>query len=461
MIRLEFDAGTITLDGPNKELDLVRDLDEVIFDERTHVLRAPARVYRDVFAALFRLQREGKLTFEDHARDYGELPLELSAWREPYPHQKGAIEAWLAAGKRGVVVLPTGAGKSYVAELAIWKALRSAIVIAPTIDLMNQWYDLLSTSFERPIGILGGGYHEIEDLTVSTYDSAYIHMERLGARFGLLIFDECHHLPGPSVSMIAEMSLAPWRLGLTATPERTDGAHVRLEKMIGPFVYRKGIKDMTGSYLADYNVVTLRIPLSEEDQARYQAAREEYRMFLRIRGIRMSSQGGWGDFLRISSQSREGRRAFQAYRLQRKIALAHEGKIHKLEGLLRRHGRDRVIIFTNDNETVYDISRRFLLPAITHQTPTKERKRFLEDFNSGAIPCLVTSKVLNEGVNIPEANVAIIMAGSGTVREHVQRLGRILRRQKDKHALLYEMITEDTVEEYVSNRRRDHDAYRT
>ena len=73
---------------------------------------------------------------------------------------------------------------------------------------------------------------------------------------------------------------------------------------------------------------------------------------------------------------------------------------------------------------------------------------------------MVTSKVLNEGVNIPQANVAIIMAGSGTVREHVQRLGRILRRQKDKHALLYEMITEDTVEEYVSNRRREHDAYR-
>jgi superfamily II DNA or RNA helicase len=460
LIKLDFEAGTITLDGPREALDALPEIPGLVHDERTGVLRGPARIYRDVFAKLYRLQKEGQVQFEDQARAYEELDLSLSAWREPYPHQKGAIDAWLANGKRGVVVLPTGAGKSYVAELALWKAARSAMVIAPTIDLMNQWYDILSTSFERPVGILGGGYHEIEPLTVSTYDSAYLHMERLGDRFALLVFDECHHLPGPSVSMIAEMSLAPWRLGLTATPERTDGAHVRLIDMIGPFVYKKGIKDMTGSYLAEYNVITLKVPLSEEDARAYQEARETYRMFTRIRGIRMASKGGWGEFLRQASTSSEGRRAFKAYRLQRRIALAHEGKIHKLEGLLRRHGQDRVIIFTNDNETVYDISRRFLVPAITHQTPTKERKEYLEGFNSGRYPCLVTSKVLNEGVNIPEANVGIIMAGSGTVREHVQRLGRILRRKEGKRALLYEMITADTVEEFVSNRRREHDAYR-
>jgi superfamily II DNA or RNA helicase len=72
----------------------------------------------------------------------------------------------------------------------------------------------------------------------------------------------------------------------------------------------------------------------------------------------------------------------------------------------------------------------------------------------------VTSKVLNEGVNVPEANVAIILSGSGSVREHVQRLGRILRRTPGKEATLYELITEDTLEEHVSSRRRDHDAYR-
>ncbi|MBK8696765.1 MAG: hypothetical protein IPN17_32005 [Deltaproteobacteria bacterium] len=131
-----------------------------------------------------------------------------------------------------------------------------------------------------------------------------------------------------------------------------------------------------------------------------------------------------------------------------------------LEGLLRQHSGDRTLIFTNDNDTVYAIARRFLIPAITHQTDVKERREVLERFNSGAYPAVVTSRVLNEGVNIPEARVAIVLSGTASVREHVQRLGRILRRQEGKTAILYEVITRGTAEEHQSGRRREHDAYR-
>ncbi len=130
-----------------------------------------------------------------------------------------------------------------------------------------------------------------------------------------------------------------------------------------------------------------------------------------------------------------------------------------LARLLERHASDRVIIFTNDNATVYTIARQFLVPVITHETKTKERREVLLRFNSGVYPIVATSKVLNEGVNVPEANVAIILSGSGSVREHVQRLGRILRKSGDKEAILYEVITRGTVEEFTSNRRRQHSAY--
>ena len=83
----------------------------------------------------------------------------------------------------------------------------------------------------------------------------------------------------------------------------------------------------------------------------------------------------------------------------------------------------------------------------------------LEAFAAGHYRFLATSKALNEGVNVPEANVAVILSGSGSVREHVQRLGRILRRRKGKQAVLYEVVTRGTVEEYQSKRRRNHDAY--
>ncbi len=83
-----------------------------------------------------------------------------------------------------------------MAVLAIDDKRRSALVVAPTLDLVRQWYDLLRTSFACEVGIVGGGTYELKPLTVTTYDSACLHMDHFGARFGLVIFDECHHLPG-------------------------------------------------------------------------------------------------------------------------------------------------------------------------------------------------------------------------------------------------------------------------
>lgn len=149
-----------------------------------------------------------------------------------------------------------------------------------------------------------------------------------------------------------------------------------------------------------------------------------------------------------------------AYQTSKRLALATAAKLRALEALLQQHTKDRVLIFTADCETVYTISSSFLLPAITHLTDIKERKAILEAFNRGEYPVLVTSKVLNEGVNVPDANVGIVLSGSGSVREHVQRLGRILRKQGGKQAILYEVVTGGTVEERISLRRTAHDAYR-
>src|SRR6185369_2888908 len=108
----------------------------------------------------------------------------------------------------------------------------------------------------------------------------------------------------------------------------------------------------------------------------------------------------------------------------------------------------------------YEISRRFLVPAITHQTKVKERSRILAGLAEGSYGAVVTSRVLNEGVDVPEANVAVVLSGSGSVREHVQRLGRILRKKDGKRATLYELVTQATGETFTSERRREHSAYR-
>jgi superfamily II DNA or RNA helicase len=380
--------------------------------------------------------------------------------REPRPYQTEALEAWRVAQGRGVVVLPTGAGKTWLACLAIEDRRRSAIVLAPTLDLVRQWYDVLRTTFGRPVGVIGGGEYDVQPLTVSTYDSAYLHMEHLGDRFGLAVFDECHHLPGAAYALAARAAVAPFRLGLTATLERADGRHADLDELVGPVVYRKDIVDLSGDYLSSYETVRLTVDLSAEDRAAYEAERGVYRDFLSTNGIRMSSPSGWSDFVIRSSRTEAGRRAMQAYRRQREIAFAAPAKLDYLALLLDRHRADRVLLFTQDNATAYLIARRFLVPVITHETKVRERSEILAGLADGAYGAVVTSKVLNEGVDIPSANVAVVISGSASVREHVQRLGRILRPQDGKHAVLYELVTAGTSETSTSARRREHSAYR-
>lgn len=451
-IRITFAAGTLRLEGLAKEHAVALPAG-ARWDEREEVHRLPAIDYAEL---ILRLRAQG-IVYTDEARVYTELDRAPAVRQEPFPYQREALAAWERARCRGVVVLPTGTGKTFLATLAIASRKRSTLVVVPTLDLVNQWYDGLSAAFGAPIGVVGGGYHEVEDITVTTYDSAYIHMERLGARFGLLVFDECHHLPSASYSLAAKMCLAPFRLGLTATPERTDERGY--EDTIGPIVLRRDITELSGEYLAAYDVQRLAVPLSPEERAEYEAAREVYRSFLRANGIRMSEPDGWRRFLLLSSQSDAGRRAFTSYRRQRQLALAAPGKLRLLARLLHLHRRDRTIVFTEDNATVYQIARQFLVPAITHQTKVKERSFILSAFNEGRFNTVVTSKVLNEGVNVPQANVAIVLSGSGSVREHVQRLGRILRKAEDKLATMYEIIAAGTSEEHVSERRRDHVAY--
>lgn len=453
MVQLSFAAGTLELRGLGRG-DAAPE--GALWDARSACFRAPAAAY----AAIVRAFAKGKQPLDDRARNYVELASGARIEREPRPFQREAVEAWTAAGGRGVVVLPTGAGKSHVAVMAMDAKRRSTLVVAPTLDLVRQWYDLLRASFAMPVGIVGGGEHDVQPITVSTYDSAYLHMEHFGNRFGLVVFDECHHLPGATYRLAAEQCLAPYRLGLSATPERADGLEVDLDALIGARVYEKRIVELSGEYLADYETVRIGVELDAAEREEYEAERALYLAFLRSAGVRMSTPRGWQDFVIRSSRSEQGRRAMRAYRRQREIAFAAPGKLDVLEQLLAVHRQDRVLVFTQDNRTAHAISRRFLVPVITHQTKVRERSEILERFARGDYGAVVTSKVLNEGVDVPEASVAVIVSGSGSVREHVQRLGRILRAREGKRATLYEVVSKGTAETSTSDRRREHDAYR-
>ncbi|MBA3610224.1 MAG: DEAD/DEAH box helicase [Rubrobacter sp.] len=451
VISLRYEAGTLLASGlPDGE----RPPEPFIRDPRTREWRAPASAYREVSLAL----RETETPYTDDAAAFEKLVLESRVALEPRPYQREALAAWRRSGLRGVVVLPTGAGKTAVAMSAIERVGRSTLVVVPTLALMKQWYSILSDAFGSSVtvGLLGGGYHEITPLTVTTYDSAYIHMERYGDRFGFAVYDEVHHLPAAKNAIIPKMMLAPYSLGLTATPERPDGGHGLLPELVGPVVYRRSPEDLAGTYLAPYELIRLPIELTAHERYEYAQADAVYRDFLNKHRLSMRSSEDWQRFILVASTSHSGgREALLAARRRREIQAGAMRKGATLETLLRRHWGDRCIVFTKSVEEVYAMSRRFLIPGVTYETPARERKEILDRFREGRYRAIIASDVLNEGVDVPDANVAIILAGSASHREYVQRLGRILRPKEGKNALLYELVTTATGEEGTSRRRRE------
>jgi superfamily II DNA or RNA helicase len=453
MVQISFDQGTLVITGSPKELEPVDPY--IKWDERSDCHRAEGRHYGRIALTLHRL----KTPFDDKARLFTPQRFHAAAELTPRPHQAASLAGWIKANKNGVVVLPTGSGKTLVARLAISKTQRDTLIIVPTINLMHQWYEQLKVAFGVEVGLLGGGDKQLEAITVSTYDSALIHMETIGNRFGLLICDECHHLPAPSTRLIGIMSIAPFRLGLTATPERTDGQESDLYDLLGPLCHRVEINQLEGRFLAPYQLEHVPVTLDPDEREAYDNAYEHYKSFARSSGINFSRKEAWSQFIMLCARSREGRAAYAAYRMQKKLARASRAKLRRVWEILRLHKSERIILFTDDNATAYAIGETFFLPVITHKTKVSERKNILQGFRDGSLPFLVNSRVLNEGMDVPDVSVGVIVSGSGSVREHVQRLGRILRPKEGKQAVLYELVSEDTAEQFTSQRRRQHTAY--
>jgi len=440
---LFYDKGTIRIEG-NVHIPLAK------WDERSNCYRALAYKYREILEYLVKHE----IKFEDYViNDIIPTPL-FDADINLREYQLQAVEKWMD-DKKGVVVLPTGSGKTYVALEIIKELSTPTLVVVPTLALLDQWKEKLKIFGDYYIGEFSGRKKELKPITVTTYDSAYINIETLGNKFLLIIFDECHHLPAESYRIIAEMSIAPYRLGLTATYEREDNLHNLLPDLIGGKVFELKAKDLAGKYLANYSIRRLLIPLTDEERKKYEKSIKVFKEYIESNNIRIEDIE---DFRKIIMRTKVDEKAYEALRSwdnARKIAFNSKNKLKKLKELLEEHKNDKIIIFTRYNNLVYAISKIFLIPAITHKTDKNERKYILDGFKKGKFRAIVSSQVLDEGIDVPDANVGIIVSGTGSSREFVQRLGRILRPAagKDK-AILYELISKETKELAISRRRR-------
>ncbi|PSP74192.1 DNA repair helicase [Halobacteriales archaeon QH_9_66_26] len=442
-VTLAFEDGTVRIEGN------IPDLPFVETDPRSKTARAPGVRY----AALREALDERGVTVDDRVLDAASL--DVTSAYELREYQQEALDAWRANDDRGCLELPTGSGKTVIGLAAIEALDTAALVVVPTIDLLEQWRRECETEFHTEVGQLGGGEQNVEPLTIATYDSAYLRADDIGDRFGLAVFDEVHHLGGEGYREIARLVAAPARLGLTATFERPDGAHEIIEDLCGPLVHRIAPDDLAGEHLAAYDIKRLAVELSDAERAEYDDHRETFTNYLARSNLDMQSGSDYRKLVMRSGNDPQAREALLANQRAREVMMNADAKVTTLADLLDRHRDDRIIVFTAHNDLVYRLSERFLLPAITHQTGAAERRAILAKFREGTYSRVVAANVLDEGVDVPAANVAVVLSGSGSTREFTQRLGRILRpTEDDRRALLYEVVTEGTAEESVAERRR-------
>jgi superfamily II DNA or RNA helicase len=373
------------------------------------------------------------------------------------PEQEIALAAWKAAG-RGVLVMPTGTGKTEVALTIMAHMPMATLIVAPVRDLMYQWHRRILEGVGYDAGVIGDSVFRVEPVCVTTYESACIHMEKLGDRFALIVFDECHHLPGDMRRDAACMSAAPRRLGLTATLERSDGRHVDLDRLIGPIVYRLPLAEVRGQTLADYDVVRVPVHLSAEEQARYNALSARVRVYLAHRR-KQEPAYSWEDLCSETGKDPAARRALTAFFARKAIEDRALEKLRVLEDIFRLHAGSSVLIFAGSNAMARDVSRRFLIPCLLNHCGKNERLDILHGLRDGIYPALVANQVLDEGVDVPDVKVAVVIGGTASTRQAQQRLGRILRRAGNARAVLYEVVCADTRDEQRSRRRRGNDAY--
>ena len=392
-----------------------------------------------------------------------ELEAPLLDPRTPRPYQREALDRWRAVGGRGTVVLPTGAGKTLVALLAIHELQAGACIVAPTRALVAQWFTQLADAFgaER-VGAWYGDEKDVRPLTVTTYHSAFPLLERWGERFALLVLDEVHHLADTSAGEARawhdalRIAPSPHRLGLTATyPDAHDG---ELRRLVGPVAYRRTIGEMADAELARFALVRRYVRLSSREETRYAALTETYERHVRTAGYRergATPADAWRLFAARARRSPEARRALRAFHERERLVRLAAGKLREAERILRAHPAEQAILFCGGTDAAQAISRALAIPMITASTPASERHALLGALAREELRAVASVRVLDEGWDVPTAKLGIVLGDStrGSGHQHAQRLGRLLRRQGDAVASLYEIVAAGTYEFFASQKR--------
>lgn len=392
---------------------------------RARIGDATAWVAEDRTAEVKRTLYEAGYPVQDH-RDLESgdaLPVDLTLELRPY--QADWVQRF-ADAKSGVLVGPPGSGKTVAALGIVADIEGETLILVPSRDLAAQWRERIladTTLTPDQVGEYHGGTKEIRPVTIATYQTAGMDRHRMlfdSRKWGLIVYDECQHIPSPVSRRSADLQ-TKHRLGLSATPIREDDLEREIYTLIGPPIGTDWNALFDAGYVAEPEVEIRYLPWASEMH------RNEYG----------------------SSEGHE----------KRQLAATNPAKVQEIEAILRENPGSKSIVFVEFIDQGDAIAEALGVPFISGETPHARRSRLFDRFRSGPLDTIVVSRVGDEGIDLPDTEVAIAASGlGGSRRQGAQRAGRTMR--PVGKARMYVLATRGTREEDFARQRTQHLAAR-
>ena len=381
------------------------------------------------------------------------LPSKVNFKGDLREYQIEALNAWLSNSGRGIIALPTGSGKTHIGIAAISRINEATLIITYTKEQLIQWEKFIKMLTDIPpshIGLYYSKEKRILPVTLATYQTAFKYIDKLAPYFNLLIIDEVHHLPAEKFKHIAITSPAKYRLGLSATPYREDGKHAELFPLMGGVVYYKTTQELAEKgFLAKFRIETIKVDLKSDEKKEYLKLRKQFRELV-----------GGLDFKTLVDLAKRGdARAIKALEIHSemlKILYMSEAKLEKVKEIVERELSEgkKIIVFAHYVALAERIASELSAYLLTGEIEETKRKSILDQFRRAESGVLVVTTVGDEGLDIPDASVGVLVAGTGSRRQFIQRLGRLLRPKPGKEAILYEIVIRGSSEEFQAKKRK-------
>ncbi|MFC7142666.1 DEAD/DEAH box helicase [Halosimplex aquaticum] len=371
---------------------------------------ATAEVKRILYEAGYPVQDERDLESGD--------PLELSLTLDLREYQHDWVQRFMES-KSGVLVGPPGSGKTVAAMGILERVGGETLILVPSRELVRQWRDEIlahTTLDESQVGEYHGGKKDVRPVTIATYQTAGMdrHRHLFDSReWGLIVYDEVQHVPSDVYRRSANLQTRH-RLGLSASPVREDDLQEEIFTLIGPPIGTDWDSLFDEGFVAEPRVEIRYVPWTDEE------SRNEY----------------------VGSEGHE----------RRQIAASNPAKIDETRRILTRHPEQKALVFVDYLDQGRDLSAALDVPFISGDTPHHERERLFQQFRDGSLRTLVVSRVGDEGIDLPDASLAVVASGlGGSRRQGTQRAGRTMR--PAGRALMYVLATQGAREEEFARRQ--------